>query len=143
MACQITFKHQEVQLNNRQFSRLIEFAIEIAERTVSTENRAFVNRMKELRDTCVWPGRGIEIENDFPELLERKYWCQVFYDVSRAIFERTVGQHDNLFWQAQAIHQSHGTGLIFEHAVRDVEPRWFADTIDRREFDTIVNGNAG
>ncbi len=140
MACQITFKRQWVQLNNRQFSRLIDFAIEIAERTATPDDVAFVERMKKLNDECFWPGRGIEIEEDFPDITERKFWCRVFFDTSRAVFDRTIGLHEHSFWQAQAIHQAHGTGLLFEYAVRDTESRWSADTIDRREFDEIVNG---
>lgn len=64
----------------------------------------------------------------------------MFYDTSRAIFDRKIGVHDYSFWQAQAIHQAHATGLLFEYSVRESEPRWSAETIDRREFDRIVNG---
>ncbi|MCR9197659.1 MAG: hypothetical protein NXI04_03350 [Planctomycetaceae bacterium] len=98
-----------------------------------------MDRMKQLRNECFWPGRGIDIEEDFPELPELKFWCRIFYETSREIFCRTIGNHDYLFWQAQAIHQAYSTGQLFEYAVRDTEPRWSADTIDRREFDKVVN----
>src|SRR5690242_18745989 len=84
MACQISFKHSFVQLNNMQFSRLIDFGIEIANRSSSDEERQFVERMKRLCDSF-WPGRGIKIEDDFPELPERKFWSRIFFDTSRAI----------------------------------------------------------
>jgi hypothetical protein len=64
----------------------------------------------------------------------------VFFDTSRAIFDRKVGVHEHSFWQAQAIHQTHATGLIFEQAVRDADRKWSADTLDRKQFDKIVNG---
>lgn len=140
MACQITFKDEFVQLNNMQFSRLIDFGIEIAEQTRTVHERSFVERMKKMQQECFWPGRGIDIIEDFPETSERKFWSRVFFDTSRAIFDRRIWIHEHSFWQAQSIHQSHATGLIFEHAVREVEPGWSADTLDRREFDKVVNG---
>ncbi|WP_339744391.1 hypothetical protein [uncultured Rubinisphaera sp.] len=139
MACEITFKDRFVQLNNMQFNRLIDFAIEIAEVSATTTETEFVERMKNRNEGFFWPGRGIEIEEDFPEIVERKFWSRVFFDLSRAIFDRTTGIHTHSFWQSQSIHQAHGTGLLFEYAVRDAEPRWSADTIDRREFDEVVN----
>ena len=140
MACQITFQDRRVQFNNRQFSRLIDLAIEVAERTATSADAPFIERMKRLDAECFWPGRGIEIEEDFPDATERKFWCRVFFDTSRAVFDRTIGMHQHSFWQAQAIYQAYGTGLLFEYAVRDTEPGWSADTIDRREFDEAVNG---
>jgi hypothetical protein len=139
MACQITFKEQFVQVNNMQFARLIDFGIELGEQAAEDGERPFVERMKKMRDECFFPGRGIDIDEDFPEISERKFWSRIFFDLSRAIFDRKVGLHDHSFWQAQAIHQAHAAGLIFEYAVRDNEPRWSADTLDRREFDKVVN----
>ena len=140
MACAISFKQEVVQLNNMQFARLIDFGIEIAERTVSSEERQFVEHMKKMRDESFFPGRGISVEQDFSSVGEQKFWSRIFFEVSRAIFDRKIGVHDHRFWQAQAIHQAHAAGLLFEDAVRAVEPRWFADTLDRREFDKYVNG---
>lgn len=127
-------------MNNKQFARLIDFGIQIGEQTASSDERPFVERMKKMRDEYFWPGRGIDISEDFPGISERKFWSRVFYDASRAIFDREIGVHEHSFWQAQAIHQAHATGLVFEHAVKDVEPRWLADTLDRRQFDKVVNG---
>ena len=140
MACEITFKQRFLKANNKQFARLIDFGIEIAEQTASGDERPFVDRMKKLRDECFWPGRGIDISEDFPDVSERKFWSRVFYDTSRAIFDRKIGVEEYSFWQAQAIHQAYATGILFEDAVREVEPRWLADTLDRRQFDKIING---
>jgi hypothetical protein len=140
MASQIKFKVEFVLVNNMQFARLIDFGIEIADQTATTEERPFVERMKKMRDESFWPGRGIDIAEDFPTIPERKFWSRVFFDASRAIFDRRVGVHEHSFWQAQSIHQAHATALLFESAVRNVEPRRAADTLDRREFDRVVNG---
>ena len=126
-------------LNNMQFSRLIDFGIEVAEQTASDSEKRFVERMKKLRDEHFFPGRDLHIAEDFQEIPERKFWSRVFLDTSRAIFDRRVGIHAHSFWQAQTIHQAHAIGRLFEDAVRDVEPQWYADTLDRREFDKVVN----
>lgn len=94
---------------------------------------------KKLDAECFWPGRGIEIEEGFPDPTERKFWRRIFFDTSRAIFDRTIGVHDHSYWQAQAIYHAHGTALLFEYAVRNSEPRWSAVSVDRREFDQTTN----
>ena len=139
MACRITFKEQFVRLNNMQFARLIDFAIQVAERTGRPEDAPFIERMKRLNNEVFWPGRGINIPADFPDRTEQKFWCRVLFDTSRAIFDRQIGKHEHSFWQAQAIHQAHATALLFQEVVRESEPQWSADTLDHREFDRVVN----
>jgi hypothetical protein len=134
MACWISFKERFVPLNNTQFDRLIELGIEVAEQTASQPEREIVERMKKLRAEQFWPGRGIDIGKDFPNSPEQKFWSRVFLDTARAILDQRVGVHDRRFWQAQAIHQSYATGLLFQDAVRDAEPDWTAETLDRREY---------
>ena len=141
MACQITFQKHEVLLNNRQFSRLIQLAVEVAMRDKSPEAQPFIQRMQTMEVETFWPGRGIEVEEDFPQVEERRFWCRVFFDTARAIFDRTAGWHEHAFWQTQAIHQAYSTGLLFEAAVRDTDSDWSADTQDRREFHRIVNAD--
>jgi len=139
MACQITFNERFVQLNNMQFGCLIDFGIQIAERTARPEDAPFIERMKRLNNEEFWPGRGFDIPADFPDRAEQKFWSRVFFDTSRAIFDRQVGKHEHSFWQAKAIHQAHATALLFQEVVREGEPQWSADTLDGREFDRVVN----
>ena len=139
MACTINFKGIFVQLNNTQFARLIDFGIEMAERLQKVDDRLFVERMKKMNSEVFFTGRGIFVLEDFPSLDEQKFWSCIFFEVSRAIFDRKIGVHEHSCWQAQAIHQSHATGLLFERAVRDVEPEWSANTLDRREFYEFTN----
>jgi hypothetical protein len=56
MACQITFKQEFVQVNNMQFSRLIDFGIEVAEQTAVGDERRYVEHMKTMRAEA-WLGR--------------------------------------------------------------------------------------
>jgi hypothetical protein len=140
MACQITFREREVRLNNRQFSNLIAFTISVAESSRTDDEAQFVERLKRMSDTEFWPGRGIEIETDFPNVAEQKFWCRMFFDTARAICHGEVGATQHRYWQAQASHQAYSTAMLFEDAVRTVEPDWRAATLDRIEFDRVVNG---
>jgi hypothetical protein len=141
MACTIAYGNQSVPLNNHQFGRLIDLAIDVGRvpRTDARENQ-FVDRMIRMQNETFWPGRGIDLERDFPVLEEQKFWARVFLDTARAVFERRVGIHDQAFWQAQCIWQAYGTGILFQNAVRSKEPAWRADSIDNTEFDRVVNG---
>ena len=140
MACRIAYKDRWVPLNNMQFARLIDFVIEVGRDSARTGSEdELVDRMARLNEEEFWPGRGIRIEEDFPELEEQKFWARVFLDTARAVFDRRVGSHEHAFWQAQSIHQTYGAGLLFIEAVRDQVGYWFPDTIDHREFDLVVN----
>jgi hypothetical protein len=139
MACAITYKNQSVQLNNMQFARLIDFSIQVAERTTQPEDCVFVERMKRLNSEEFWPGRGFDIAADFPATDEQKFWCRVFFDTARSIVDRRVGNHEHSFWQAQAIHQAYGTALLFQQVVREANPDWRAPSLDYLEFQKVVN----
>lgn len=139
MACTIEYKQSVIRLNNAQFSSLIALALQVASQSATTDERVFVQRMEQRESMEFWPGRGIELESDFPDLAEREFWARVFLDTARAIFDRRVGEHQHQFWQAQAIHQAYSVGLLFQEAVREAKPAWSANTIDRVEFDRVVN----
>jgi|GEM_PF-1362906 len=140
MASQIAYKDQEVPTNNMQFSRLIDFVIQVGRTTAkgSAEER-YVDRMSQLHETEFWPGRGIQIEDDFPDIEEQKFWARVFLDTAREIFDRRIGIHEHSFWQAQCIWQAYGAGQLFVAAVRDTDRRWLPDSRDYHEFDLVVN----
>jgi hypothetical protein len=136
VACTIVYLEQHIALNNLQFDRLNEMAIEVGRGSgKDSREAAFVERMVRMRGETFWPGRGIDIAKDFPLVEEQEFWSRVLLDTARAIFDRRVGEHENAFWQAQTIWQAYGTGMLFQDAVRRTEPRWSADSLDRREFD--------
>jgi hypothetical protein len=60
MACQIRFKERLVPLNNRQFDRMIEFGIQIAEQTARPEERPFVERLKRMNAESFFQGRDMD-----------------------------------------------------------------------------------
>jgi len=138
MASQISFGPEEVLMNNMQFAGLVDFSIEHAERSVAAQNRSILDRMKALRELC-WPGRGIDIAEDIPLIDDQKFWCEQFFDLARAIFDRSIGDHTHSFWQAGYIHRAMGVAYLFQRAVRTVDERWSPDCLDYREFDRVVN----
>ncbi len=143
MACRIVYQQQHVPLNNVQFAQLIELAVEVGRGSCKdAREREFVARMLRMRDETFWPGRGIDIEKDFPELEEQKFWARVLLDTARAVFDRRVGVHDHTYWQAQCIWQAYGAGMLFQDAVRGTESRWCADSVDHLEFDRVLNAKA-
>lgn len=93
-----------------------------------------------MNETEFWPGRGIEIATDFPSVDEQKFWCRMLFDTARAISCGDIGNTEHKYWQAQATHQAYSAAMLFEHAVRTVDSEWRADTLDRIEFDRVVNG---
>ncbi len=64
---------------------------------------------------------------------------RVYFELARAIFDRSVGTHEKHFWQTYLIRISLKMEWLFEEAVNSIE-KWSADTTDRREFDKYVNG---
>lgn len=134
MAGFIYFKENEIVFNNSQFRNTITFASEIA-RKMSTESETkYVEKMEQNVENY-YPGMSFDIETDFPELEEKKFWAKIFYETAREIFERKIGIQDYFFWQTQRIYQIYGTGNIFEEAVKEIEPKWIPDIRDSQEFD--------
>ncbi len=100
MACQITFQDREVQLNNRNFSDLIFFVLSVAQSSCEETEIPYVERLQQMFDNEFWPGRGIDIEIDFPNLDEQKFWCRMFFDTARAIVHDARGRYQYKYWQA-------------------------------------------
>ena len=140
MTSEIFYKDKWVPLNNTQFAGLIDLVVEVGCGTATTPaDKDFAARMVRLKKEKFWPGRGIRIEEDFPDLEEQKFWARVFLDTARAVFDRRVGRHEHAFWQTLCIYQAYATGRLFIEAVRDRVGYWFPDTIDGREADRFVN----
>jgi len=141
MSHYISFKDKGQWINNMLFRSLLEFSIETGELQASIEERTYLELMKKrVTDGFFWPGRDVDLEQDFPTIPERKFWSRVFFEIARAIFERKIGVHAQTYWQAQRIYLAYGLGNLFQESVREIEPTWHAETLDNREFDRVVNG---
>ena len=125
-----SFKESGFGVSNLLFNRLHGLGLEIAERIATADERQFVEVIK---DRVYWPGRDVDITEDYPTLDEQKFWCRVYFELSRAIFERLVGEHEHQFWQANTIYLSYKLGLLFREAVYDAEKNWYPKTTDGQE----------
>ena len=134
MAGFIYFKDHQVIFNNRQFNNTITFVSEVARRIAVDSEMSYVKKMEDYVEGY-WPGMCFDVETHFPQLEEKKFWARMFYETAREIFERKIGVQDYFFWQTQRIHQIYSAALVFEKAVREIEPSWIPDIRDYREFD--------
>ncbi len=135
MTSPIHHKDDHIWLSNRHFDNLVDFALETAERgPLTPAERLEVDRIRDMDEQgALWPGRGFDIVEDFPGSGARKLWARLFLDTARAILDGEVGSKDHVHWRCTYIYQSYAAGLLFEKAVREEEPTWFADSRDRRE----------
>lgn len=139
MASIVYFGEVRVLLNNMQFGRMIDFAIEVGTEIAQSpyEHECVVELSR--RSEAFWPGIDIDLASDFPMLAQRKFWARCFHDVARRIFIRKLGNHDVDFWQATAIHQARALGDLFVDAVRKDEPGFLPDGEDARLFHAYHN----
>src|SRR5687768_14753802 len=92
MSSCIDYKGQYLWMSNARFSGLVEFAIEVGARTqASAAEAAFVERLRGEAER-MWSGIGMDLDQQFPELEAKKFWCRVFYDLAREIFLRRIGK---------------------------------------------------
>lgn len=118
MSSPIWFDDRHLELSNRHFSNLMEFAIAAVDKVnLSDVDLREVERLEdEIESEAFWPGRGLTVEEDLPELSQKKLWARLFADCARAI--------------AQAMQASD----LLVYAVHQQEAGWYPDTQDRAEF---------
>ena len=138
MAGFIFYKEHEIVFNNRQFNSTITFVSEVARKMANEHELEYVVKMEKYVENY-YSGMCFDIEEDFPEIGEKKFWASMFYETAREIFERNIGMHEYFFWQTQRIYQIYGTGDLFKKAVKEIEPKWYSDIRDYREFDEWIN----
>ena len=139
MASWIDYKDDSITFNNSQFRSTIRFVLEVAHKIANESELHFINKMNKEMVEDYYAGKSIDIETDFPEVEEQKFWAKMFYETAREIFERKIGIHEYFFWQCQRIYQIYGSADLFTKAVRDVEPRWTPNIRDFNEFNEWVN----
>ena len=123
-------------MNNRTFHCAISFAVATARLPdLLAYERAMLDRFaRAVTDGEYWPGRGIEIEEDFPGLDEQKFWARIYLDTARSILDGQVGSQSNESWKARMIYFTYSIGLMFANAVCQHGKReWWPSTKDERE----------
>ena len=141
MAGFIFYKDHQIVFNNRQFDNTITFVSQVARKMAKESEMDYVKKMEEHVEHY-WPGMCFDVETDFPDHEEKKFWARMFFETAREIFDRNIGVQDYSFWQTQRIYQIYGSGNVFQKAVREEEPTWTPDITDYREFnDWVENKN--
>lgn len=129
MASAISFQDQFFYVSNQRFYSLIEFGLEVGEKTATTdEERSFVSDLRKRSD-AFYPGYDFAIERELPLLSERKFWARVFFDLAHLIFRRDVGNQDVTFWQYSAVGDAYLLGRVLTRSVQEEEQAWHPKTM--------------
>lgn len=138
MAGYIDFKEDSIPFSNRVFASTMILVTEVARKMATEKELPYVKKLEEIAVEGYFPGLCFDIEKDFPTIEEQKFWAKMFYETAREIFERKIGVHEYYFWQSKRIYLIYGTGNLFVKAVKEIEPRWYPDTRDFREYDEWI-----
>jgi hypothetical protein len=82
-------------VSNRRFFALISLAIEVAQGVASTTaEHTYIAKLKKF-DEESFPGIGLDLDEFFTELDERKFWSEVFLRLAWEFYDRQRGNHDH------------------------------------------------
>lgn len=80
-------------VSNRRFFALISLAIEVAQGVACSDAElAYVAKLKKF-DEDSFPGIGIDLDQFFVDLAERKFWSEVFLRLAWEFYDRQRGNH--------------------------------------------------
>ena len=137
MASRISYHDQFFYVSNQRFGSLIEFALEVGQRTAgSAEQSAYVSSLM-ARKATFYPGYDLAIESEFPSRDERKFWARVFFDLAHLTFNRQIGKQDPTFWQYSAVGDAYLLGRMITRSVQEEEQAWHPKTMAAVEADTF------
>ena len=137
MASAISFKDQFFYVSNQRFHSLIEFGMEVGEKTATTdEDKSFVSDLRKRSD-AFYPGYDFAIEREFPSLIESKFWARVFFELAHLIFRREIGNQEDTFWQYSAVGDAYLFGRVITRSVQEEEQAWLPTTMASIETDAF------
>ena len=137
MASAISFQDQFFYVSNQRFRSLIEFGLEVGQRTAEIDTeRSYVSALTERSD-AFYPGYDFAIQREFPSRDERKFWARVFFDLAHLIFRREIGSHDVTFWQYSAVGDAYLLGRMITRSVQEEEQAWHPKTMASIEADAF------
>lgn len=137
MASCISYQDQFFYVSNQRFHSLIEFGLEVGQRSAETDvERSHVAGLRE-RSTAFYPGYDLAIEQEFPTRDDRKFWARVFFDLAHLIFTREIGNQDVAFWQYSAVGDAYLLGRMITRSVQEEEQAWYPKTLASVEADAF------
>lgn len=135
MSSCISYQDQFFYVSNQRFHSLIEFGLQVAEKTSESDGeRPFIAGLRE-RSVAFFPGYEFAIEQEFPTRDERKFWARVFFDLAYLIFKREIGNQDTTFWQYSAVGDAYLLGRMITCSVQEEELAWHPKTLASVEAD--------
>ncbi len=135
MASEISYQDQFFYVSNMRFSSLIDFALEVGQRSAETDvERTYVSKLKE-ESNAFYPGYDFAIEREFPSRDERKFWARVFFDLAYLIFRREIGNQNVTFWQYSTVGDAYLFGRMITRSVQEEEQAWHPKTLSDIEAD--------
>ncbi len=110
-------------VSNSRFCGLIELAIEVGDHIALPPQKTYVERLREFHGG-IWPGIGLNLEEQFSELGERKFWSTVFATLAWDYFDRSRGDQSQRGWQVAMIAQCYTLSCMLTQLVNQVEHPW-------------------
>lgn len=142
MSTCIQYGEQQVWVSNQRLSSLLAFALQVATAQVHAEQeQLWLDKLRQF-DAQRWPGIDFDLDEQFPDVEEKKFWARVYHDVARRIFLRQLGNYEFTFWQSSAIGDAHAIARMLTQSVCQVELGWHAETEDKREADNLQSQKA-
>jgi hypothetical protein len=133
MGGMISLKDQFLWVSNQRLSTLLDFALQVSEEAVrSDEERGWFERLRQFESES-WPGIDFDLDEQFPTVEEKKFWAPVFHNVARRIFLRQLGNQEITFWQSSAIGDAYIIARMLTRAVQEVELGWASESENSRE----------
>lgn len=140
MATEISLNDQFLWVSNQRLASLLSFALVVGSETAGLDaERGWVEKLRHFEEQA-WPGIGFDLNEQFPDIEEKKFWTRVFIDVARRIFLRQLGNQEVTFWQSSAIGDAYVTARMLMRAVQESEIAWHPDTEDSREAGAFDDG---
>ena len=137
MASTIDYRDQSLTVSNKRFHSLISFAIEVAEDYAATEEECGLVADLEKRADAFYPGYDFDLLEEFPSLVDRKFWARIFLDLAHLVFLRKIGNQNQLFWQSSFIGDAYWIGRTLVLSVQEEEQAWFPSTLAGKEQESL------
>ncbi|HWA26887.1 MAG TPA: hypothetical protein VG734_14605 [Lacunisphaera sp.] len=140
MSSRLSYRDQFFYVSNSVFFRLIEFALEVGEKTAGTDaEKSYVAALRE-RCESFYPGCDLAIESEFPSRDERKFWARVFFDLAYLIFRREVGNQETTIWQYSSLGDAYLLARMITRSVQEEELGWHPQTMSSLEAEAYQKG---
>jgi len=140
MSSDISLGDNFVWVSNMQLSRLIAFALEVAEPREDDGSAEYVERLRAFYERDFYPGCSFDLAARFPTIDERKFWARCFHHVARSVFLQKLGDQTLTYWQTSVIGDAYVIARLLTRSVQASEPGWAPRTENSVEAEACFSG---